>query len=186
MEDDRIVELFCARDEEALSASKAKYGAYCFAIAERILGDREDAEEVESDVFLKAWDSIPPQRPLSLKTHLGTIARRTALDRYDSRKTQKRGGGQTQAAFDELAEVLSGADSGDGFADSIALKDALNGFLASLPKKARVIFLQRYWYFRDTKEIAREFSMKENSVHVLLARTREKLKKHLEKEGFTV
>jgi len=45
MEDASIVALYWARDERAVTESASKYGAYCHAIARRILENPEDAEE---------------------------------------------------------------------------------------------------------------------------------------------
>jgi RNA polymerase sigma-70 factor (ECF subfamily) len=64
------------------------------------------------------------------------------------------------------------------------LKDALAQFIRSLPDKTQMIFLRRYWYASSAAEIAEEYGMRENSVNVLLHRTRKKLKDHLQKEGF--
>lgn len=185
MEDNRIVDLFWARNEEALSETEEKYGRYCHYIAYRILGDDSDAEEIVNDAYLKAWDTIPPNRPQSLKGYVGMIAGQLALNRYNQRKTGKRGEGQIPLVLDELADCVSdpvGADMGD----SLALRDALNLFLGSLPAKTRKIFVRRYWYMSPVSEIAADFSMKESAVTVLMLRTRKKLKLFLEKEGFDV
>ena len=47
-----------------------------------------------------------------------------------------------------------------------------------------MIFLRRYWYASSAAEIAEEYGMRENSVNVLLHRTRKKLKQFLLKEGY--
>ena len=54
MSDEEIISLFFARDEQALVYTEAKYGPYCFALANVILPIREDAEETVSDTYLKA------------------------------------------------------------------------------------------------------------------------------------
>lgn len=185
MEDNRIVDLFWARNEDALSETEEKYGRYCHYIAYRILGDNSDAEEIVNDSYLKVWDTIPPNRPGSLKGYVGMICSQLALNRYHQRKTEKRGEGQIPLVLDELAECVSdpvGADMGDG----LALRDALNYFLGSLPEKTRKIFVRRYWYMSPVSEIAADFSMKESAVTVLMLRTRKKLKVFLEKEGFEI
>lgn len=186
MEDVRIVELFFARDESAIEQAKIKYGRYCRSIARNILGDERDAEEAENDTFLQAWNAIPPAKPDPLRAYLAALCRNIALDKWDALRAKKRGGGQTEQALDELSDIVSGSESGEGFADALALKDAMNAFLRELPEQTRKIFLQRYWFLRSLREIADEFGMKENTVAVTLARTREKLKKHLEKEGIQV
>lgn len=63
MEDHEIVCLYWARDQEAVRRSQAKYGEPLRRLACRILHSEEDAEECVSDTWLKAWQTIPPQRP---------------------------------------------------------------------------------------------------------------------------
>ena len=54
MEDEKILALYCARDEAALAATQEKYGGYCRTIAGAVLGDPADAEESVSDALLGA------------------------------------------------------------------------------------------------------------------------------------
>ena len=49
MEDQEIVELYWKRDESALEHSREKYHGYLSRIAQQILYDREDSEEVVND-----------------------------------------------------------------------------------------------------------------------------------------
>ena len=63
MDDSKLLDLFWERDENALSEVDAKYGSYCRKIAMNILSIHEDAEECVSDTWLRAWESIPPDRP---------------------------------------------------------------------------------------------------------------------------
>ena len=59
MDDHAIVALYWARDERALTETAAKFGAYCRKIAMNLLASLPDAEEVENDTWLAAWDSMP-------------------------------------------------------------------------------------------------------------------------------
>lgn len=182
MDDIRIVALYWERSEEALERSETNYGNYLRFLATRILTDPEDAKEIVNDVYRKAWDTIPPNRPASLKTYLGRICKQLAVNRYNANRAQKRNIALTQV-LDELTECLPAAEQ-PLVCESIALKDTLNRFLASLPERTRNIFVQRYWYTCSIAEIAREFGMKESAVTMLLLRTREKLKNTLQQEGF--
>ncbi len=184
MEDDQIVELYFARSESAISETDKKYGRYCRYIANQILANDADAEEIVNDTYLKTWNTVPPNRPDPLKGYVGTISNQLAVNRYYENCAAKRGGGQLQLVFDELSECVSGED--DDFTDELALCDSINRFLAGLPKKSRNIFVRRYWYASSVTDIAKEYGMRENSVSVLLLRTRQRLKAFLEKEGFTV
>lgn len=181
MEDREIVALFEGRSEAAIVEASRKYGAYLKLIAKNILGDDAFAEECVNDALLSAWGAIPPARPQRLGAWLGKLVRNIALNRYEKNRAKKRGGGEIEAAFSELEGVIpaGGADAGEG----LALKNALNSFLAALPAEARRIFVQRYWYILSVNEIADENGVSVSKVKSSLMRTRNKLKIHLEKEG---
>ena len=70
--------------------------------------------------------------------------------------------------------------------DELALKQAINGFLASLDAKTRVIFMRRYWYSMSAADIAEGMRLSENHINVILHRTRQKFKDHLTKEGIFI
>lgn len=184
MQDKEIVELFIKREEPALEITSEKYKKYCVSIAEKILGNREDAEEIWNDVLSAAWNSIPPKEPENLKLYLGKIARNSALKKFEAEKAKKRDGG-IKLQLDELSECIPEPLSGTE-ADSIALRDFLNGFIKRLPKEQRNIFLRRYWLCESIKEIAERFGYSENKVSIILFRIRKRLKKELEKEDLNI
>ena len=90
MEDAAIVALYWARDEQALSETAAKFGAYCRKIADNILHSAHDAEECENDTWLAAWNSMPDNRPARLAPYLGRITRNLALDRFENHSAEAR------------------------------------------------------------------------------------------------
>ncbi len=185
MDDKQILDLYFARSESAVCETERKYGSYCYAIAYRILENDQDAKEIVNDTLLKAWNTIPPKRPDSLKPYVGMISRQLSLDRYEQYHAQKRGG-RVALVLDELAECIPSGDNGEDVGESVALRDALNKFVWSLSDRAQIVFVRRYWYSCSISEIARDLRMKESSVTVLLLRTRKKLKEFLKKEGFDV
>ena len=178
MTDEKIVELYWERSEEAIKETDKQYGRYFHYIAKEILQDEEDAKEIVNDTYLKAWNSIPPERPNPLKAFLGRITRQLSLNRLEQNKAQKRGGGQYFLALDELAECIP--DTGGESAQNEVLRDALDHFLASLPQRTRMIFMRRYWYTDSPQEIAQAYGMRESSVYTVLSRTRKQLKRFLE------
>lgn len=181
--DGQIIDMFWERSEAAVAETQKKYEKYCMYIAENILGDREDAEECVNDAYLSLWQSIPPARPDDLPAYLGRIVRNTSIDMLRRRKAAKRGFGETEPISDELAACLGEIDSP---ADSYCIRDALDRFLGRLPKRTRIIFVQRYWYMSPVRDIARDIGMSEGSVRVSLYRTRAELKEFLKKEGIDV
>ena len=186
MDDNEIIGLFLARDEGAIEAAGREYGAYCTAIARGILDDQGAAEECVNDTWLKCWQSIPPQRPRSLKGFAGRIARNLALSALRAEQAQKRGGGQVELALDELSEVVSGGDTPEGALDRQAFRAALDGFLAGLRSQDRNLFLRRYWYLDSVEALAKRFRMSRTQVTTTLHRLRQKLRVHLQQEGFEI
>ena len=180
MEDSRIIDLYWARSEEAVAQTARKYGGYCRRIARNILFNPEDTDECVNDTYLRAWDTIPPQRPKVLQTFLARITRNLSLDRWRRNHARKRDSGGF-LALEELEECVPGSDG--NMSEDIAIRDALNGFLGSLKPEHRKIFLRRYWYLSPVKEIAEDYSISESKVKMILLRTREKLIVHLEREG---
>ncbi len=184
MDDGAIVALYFARSEQALAETEAKYGRYCRVTAANILPDGRDADEAVSDAFLAAWGSIPPHQPENLGTYLAKLTRRAALKRWRAASAQKRGGGQTEAALEELAHVLPGGTDPARALEGRALTECLDRFLAALPDTERRVFLRRYWYLDGIGAICGRFGFSQSKVKSMLARTRKKLAAHLKEEGF--
>ena len=184
MSDKEILRLYLQRDESAISETKKVYGRFLRHFSKTIVGDERDAEECENDVYLAAWRSIPPNAPETMQPYLAALCRRISVNRLQEKIAQKRGLGVNAAAFEELEEIV--AVGGPDPADLTALKDLLEGFLRGLKRKERVAFLQRYWHARSISEIAKELSMSESGVKMLLSRTREKLKTYLNENGYAL
>lgn len=182
MTDEQIVALYIARDEEAIAASARVHGGYCRAILSRMLGSRQDVEEVLSDVWLRAWESIPPNKPENLKLYLAKIGRNLACNRIREGRAAKRGDG-AEAVLEELSEVLGGVTTED-IVDAKELRTAVNGFLRRLPQREADIFIRRCFYLESAAEIGKRYGIRPNTVTVTLHRTRTKLRDFLQKEGY--
>lgn len=182
MEDCAIIDLYWARNPDAISQTCRKYGNYCRAVARNILPDRRDTEECVNDTWLKAWNAMPEDRPSLLAQYLGKITRNLALTRWRASCTEKRGSGQLPLVLDELAECVSSSNTFQAL-EAAELEDAVNRFLRTLPERERNLFLRRYWFADSAADIARRYGMRENTVRTILFRSRKKLQCHLEKEG---
>ena len=67
--------------------------------------------------------------------------------------------------------------------EAAELEEAVNRFLRALPERERNVFLRRYWFTEPAADIARRYGMREGAVRSSLFRSREKLRRYLEKEG---
>ena len=180
MEDEKIVKLYWERNENAIRETEQKYGKYCYTIAYNILHSREDADECVNDTYNGAWNAMPPEKPTKLSSFLGRITRNIAIDRYRRDNAQKRSA-ETDIVIDEYWECIPNKEA--SIEDELVLKQAINGFLASLDSRDRVIFMRRYWYSMSVKDIAAGFRLSETHISVILHRTRNKFKDYLTREG---
>lgn len=186
LEDERIIELYFERKEQAIEETQKTYGKYCYHIAWNILFDREDADECVNDTWFRAWKTIPPKRPDRLSLFLGTITRNLSLDCWKRKHARKRGMGTMELALEELEECLPAVHNVEEKAEAAELERLLNDFLQKLPERDCNVFLRRYWYVEEYGEIAKRYGIKVNTVKTILFRTREKLKKYLEQEQWQV
>lgn len=179
MRDEKIIELYNARDESAIDETKNKYGKYIYTVAYNLLSSREDAEECENDTYLSAWQSIPPNRPECLSAFLAGITRNLSMKRLREKKAARRGGGERAVPIHELEECLP--DDRDMKSDDIA--EALNAFLGELGETERNVFVLRYWYCLSIKDVAEKYGFGRSKVKMMLLRSREKLTECLKKRG---
>lgn len=184
MDDARIVELYWARSEKAITETSNKYGKYCYAIAYKILFNAEDADESVNDAYWDAWNAMPPHRPSILSTFLGRITRQRSIDKWRRKNVGKRGGGEVALALDELNDCIASPYKVEQTIELRELSESMNHFLQKLSKMERDVFVSRYWFLAAVKEIADCFRIGESKTKTMLFRTRKKLRIHLEKEGY--
>ncbi len=182
MEDSKIIELFWARDEQAILELSAKYGDVCSRVSGNILKNTLDAEECLNDALLAIWNRIPPERPKPLKSFLLRIVRNISIARYHANTAQKRNS-YYDVALDELADCI--ADPVNAL-ECGELSRLLDRFLDTLDRDSRVMFLYRYWCSESPGTIAEKFGTNAHYISVRLSRIRKKLKLYLEKEGIYV
>lgn len=186
MKDSEILDLYFARSENAISETDSKYGTFCRGLTCSILGNREDSEECVSDIYLKLWNVIPPERPEKFRAFIARVARNTALNMLEKLSAAKRGGKNTALAYEELAESIPDPGSVDKQIEDAELSALIDRFLRSLSGEKQMIFMKRYWYFCSVSEIAEQMHISEGKVKMSLHRTREKLREFLEKEGVQI
>lgn len=183
MDDQKIIDLFFLRSEQAIGAVSARYGSYCRAIAGNILNNDCDAEECINDTYLRLWNTIPPEKPANLKLYIAKILRNAALDRYRANSAQKRSSGMDEV-LDELSEVLPGGDNPEEAYLAKELADAMRSFVSLLPRRESDLFIRRYFFAESIQSIARRYGLTAHNVSVILSRVRQKLREHLILEDY--
>ena len=184
MDDRKIIELFFARNEDAIKHTDDTYGRRLFHLADNIVHNDQDAEESVSDTYMKAWDTIPPQRPEHFFAYIAKICRNFALKRIDWQKAKKRNA-EVVTLTQEMENCIPDTYR-DMEADERELGRILDAFLRTLTPENQMVFLRRYWYVDTIAEIAVRYGISESAVQMRLNRTRSKLAMYLAKEGIKV
>lgn len=186
MDDSTIVALYFRRDESAIEHTREKYGQRLRDLSFHIVEDAQTAEESENDTYLEAWLSIPPHAPENyLYCFLARITRNISLNRCRERSRLKRQAHLCELS-EEMAQCVPSPDNVEYCLENKALGNAINGFLGSLSREKRGIFVRRYWFLDSISEISVRYAISESKTKTTLHRCREKLRKHLEKEGFSI
>ena len=185
MEDAQIIDMYWLRDEYAIQATDDKYGAFCHRIAMNILHSFQDSEECVSDTYGRCWDTMPPQRPGSLRAYLGTVIRNLSISRYRAYHAQKRFGG-AEVLLSELADCVPAPENVQRTVEAGELSELIGSWLDTLDREDRALFVRRYWNGEEVKELAGELGLRPNALTKRLLRLRESLRRSLEREGVSV
>lgn len=176
MEDTDIIRLFFNRSEEAIRQTDIKYSKHCFGIAWNILLNKEDSEECVNDTWLITWNEIPPKIPKILSAFVGKITRNQAIDclrRKNAFKRMDTHMADINGELERLEETIQYSLEHNIKRQEIL--EVLDEFLKGLKEEDRDIFVRRYWYMDDIKEISRRHSVSESKVKSSLFRSRKKL-----------
>ena len=186
MSDEKIIELYFKRDEQAIAQTDIKYRNFLLSIAYNIVHDTCDCEECLNDTYKDTWNSIPPARPSFLQAFLAAIMRRTAIDLYKTKTRQKRISSEFTVSLSEIEDFISSRDDTFSSVDANELGRVISDFVRSLSQRKMYIFMSRYYIFRPINEISKLLGCSESTVNKEIASIKKQLKEKLKEEGYTV
>ena len=185
-EDSIRVEGILSGDDEAFRALVVEDHALAFSLADRSLGDAQDAEEVVQDAFVKVRDALGRFRgDSSLKTWILRIVMRLSLNRRRdrSRSAWRRLGLHRQGDedLDEVSATIAAADPRDPEADCISdeTRRLVVGLLDELPASLREALVLNSLEELSYDEIARVLQVPLGTVSSRIHSAREKLSRKL-------
>lgn len=182
--DKRLVKLYLSRNSSAIDETMKVYGKRLMRLALTFLSDTRDAEECVNDTYLKAWNTIPPQKPEDLFSYLARLCRCTAYNIIDKKQAVKRSIKVVELTH-EMEECIPD-QSYDSIISEKTLIAYLDEFLESLPDDKCIIFVKRYWYGESIDNIAKNMGFSQSKVKTTLHRMRKGLKQFLENKGVSI
>lgn len=163
-----------AGDRGAFGQIYKLYFAKIYRYCEFNLNDKDEAQDICQETFVKAWRSIKKfdtkRANWSIQAFLFTIARNLIIDRSRKKK---------ELHLDGYLELTSGEDIYEGFERKNNV-DIVKKAISRLEESERQIIILRYFEDMDTKEIANILGINDGAVRVRLHRTMEKLRKIVE------
>ncbi len=156
-----------------------QYHSYVYAVVWRMLSSvasREDIEEIVSDIFAEVFLHLDSVYEGSLKGYLGTVTRHKAVDAFRKFSKQKP---ELSLDDDSLKEFSSGTDITRDYEQSEQAKALLQAIL-QLGEPDSLILIQKYYYDRNSSEIARTLHMNPVAVRMRMSRALKKLRNILE------
>lgn len=139
MDDNKIVELYWERREEAIKETALKYGRLCTHIAKNILLSCEDSEECVNDTYFAVWNAIPNERPNRFSAFISRITRNLALKKYEYISAAKRNP-IAITSLEELGDCVSGTESPESEIESRRIEITIENSFGGRVKK-RELFL---------------------------------------------
>ena len=173
IDDGELVKACLAGEPAALQAFVRKFQAMVFGVCFRILGHREDAEDVSQEVFFRAlrhldqWDSNRPITPWLL-----TIASnrcRTWLSHRSHKPV-------STEFIDEASDPRTSAGRND-------LGEELQLALERLREEYRLCFILYHQSEMSLAEISEIVGSPEGTIKTWLHRARKELSEHLQRRG---
>ena len=180
-------ELFRRSEDEAYRALFDEYGDYVYTIVYSKLhnsGSREDIEECVSDVFAKIFFSYDTSAEYSgdMKEYIGTIAKRTAVDAFRRTSTY-----QNRISGDEDAMLGISSDNDiEKDSDAAEVQTILMREIEALGEPDSTIIIQKFYFDRNSNEIAEMLSMKASAVRMRCKRAMSRLGEKLTQVGITL
>ena len=159
-------------DTQSFGILVKNYQTMVFSLALKMVKQREEAEEVAQDTFIKAFKSLPKFNGTSkFSTWLYKIAYNTCLDRIKGNKKY-----HNNVEIDEISgDALSSVESIFEGIERQERSEIIQDCMSKLPDDERVILHLFYFDEQSLKEIQEVLSIAESNIKVKLFRARKKL-----------
>lgn len=167
------------RTEREVQAAYDLYGGELFGFAFKALDDRQLAEDVVQETFVRAWRSPRGFEPDqgSLRTWLFAIARNSVVDAMRRRRVRE---GPGSSSWDAVSESAPAFDAVDQLLDRIQLDEALE----RLSPQHREAVVEVYFGGRTCAELGEESGVPASTMRSRLHYGVRSLRLILEENGW--
>jgi len=164
-----------AGNEAAFRQFVERYQSKIWGVAYGILGNREDADDIAQQVFVKVYFSI---KSFEGRSSLYTWIHRIAVNECYGflRKKRVSPSIESESADDSVPDRVQMTPDPSPRSDTVVLqRDFLNKLLARVPEQDRQLLLLRELEGYSVAQLAEATGINENTIKVRLFRTRQRL-----------
>jgi RNA polymerase sigma-70 factor (ECF subfamily) len=180
--DEELVRAFLAGDVAAFEELVRRYSRPIYNFTLRMLGNREDADDVAQDVFVQVYRALPRSRTdLPFKPWLYTVARNKCLDFLKRRRPLSFSDVDADEEDGEgiAAMIADPAPLPEELAERVDLQRLLGAAIQELPPRYREVVALRYAAELSFEEISVALGIPENTAKTHFHRAKTLLRAHL-------
>lgn len=182
----KLVQRVVSGDMEAFSSLVLAYEKQVFNIALRMVGNREDAEDISQESFIKAYNSLSNFRgDASFSSWLFRIVSNTCLDHLRKIKNRQTLSLSTENEDEETEEydIADESFSPEELLEKKLTKESIQRGLEELSEEHRTVLVLREIQGLSYDEIAQVLEIESGTVKSRIARARKKLCAFLVRDG---
>lgn len=172
---------FRAGDTDAFDEILAQYWAPIVRYVERFLNDRDLAQDVAQEVFIRLWlKRHKCARPAAIGAFLYSAAHNLAIDEKRKEKTRKHGVVMRHAREDARTPPTPA-----GELEQTELRDALERAVEALPARRREVFILYHLHDLSYRQIAEVMGIKPQVVANYMSAALAELRQRLRSAGLS-
>jgi RNA polymerase sigma factor (sigma-70 family) len=166
-----------AGDEAALGEVYDQYASFVYGLALRVIGEQRGAEDVSQEVFVFVWErpEVFDSERGSLRTWLGTLAHRRAVDYVRREEARRRRSVRDAACRVTVPDV-------EELATALVTAERVRAALGVLPPEQREAIELAYFGGRTYREVADELGIPEGTAKSRLRLAMAKLETVLDRQ----
>jgi RNA polymerase sigma-70 factor (ECF subfamily) len=183
MADEDLMSLMGGGDAEAFAALYDRHGRAAYSLAHRMMGERQAAEDLTQDAFLKVWRSAGGYRPErgSVRTWVLSIVHNRGIDKLRSVASRRR----TQ---ERVEQVAPRAEPSEAFAEAWRnrQRDQVREALGTLPPEQLKILELAYFSGYTHVEISNLLGLPLGTVKGRMRLGLKKIREYFDQENVAV
>lgn len=156
------------------------YNGYIYTMLKNCISNKEDIEEVLSDVFVVLWKNYQKlDKTLKVKPYLIGITKNLIKKKYRISNLKN-----NVDNIDDYENEISSYIDIQNLAEQNEKSQIIQNMIDNMKKEEQRIFISFYYKGKKIKEISKEFDISEVKIKVILHRLRKNIKKSLKERGY--